>query len=552
MIVSPVTVYFDPSGSSADQGPAANMHVYIDLQSGAMSYLRTDARGVLNYTPSSVPATPRRPPPRIASLDDSRTYRIVISATALPTSPAVADGLQVQVSAGQILVRPHVTVRLTDSAGNGVGNVTCRLSITGSTAGAASTTSVTSNPRGWIFASDRSDGQFTLNSTTHLLKQTADPVPQATLALAPTSPVVVRGALGAIRIALPSSAVGTRVIEWRCEVNHTNPGAAAGSVATIRRPERESQSTFDQSWEGVLCASGVVTTLFVVGVTLRNSGSSPVSAVVHALPPAQSTLVLSVASRTGSAWESGLTEDAEQPLNRAINSFHDTGQHAWNSGNSAITAASPIASGPNRGCEFVETASVAFTSTPRINSLLTNAASAFSRAQDKAYLTQPPPVRVVPGNLYTVGAQGLVNITNITAFSQAMNIGPGVQFRISGHCIDQPRLLAGTRRHEFQDATASHKANCLKARRALDPVRFAEGLVRVPGGAALNFRQLFQARINAIMSAAPTHDVDDETATQAAHAVRFIAGRSILGVNSDNNGTLIGPVWNPATNSQLT
>ena len=42
-----------------------------------------------------------------------------------------------------------------------------------------------------------------------------------------------------------------------------------------------------------------------------------------------------------------------------------------------------------------------------------------------------------------------------------------------------------------------------------------------------------------------------ETQTQTDHVLRFVAGQEILGVNFDNAGALIGPVWNPTTKRML-
>jgi hypothetical protein len=129
--------------------------------------------------------------------------------------------------------------------------------------------------------------------------------------------------------------------------------------------------------------------------------------------------------------------------------------------------------------------------------------------------------------------------------------GEGWSAKTSGHCIDQTRLLAGTQRHEYKDPDKSHKQNCLKARRALDPIKFAEALVQLPGK-TINFLNLVNARATAVINAAPTHDVVDETETRKAGALKFKSGEKILGVNSDNTGTVIGPVWNPTANAELT
>ena len=71
-------------------------------------------------------------------------------------------------------------------------------------------------------------------------------------------------------------------------------------------------------------------------------------------------------------------------------------------------------------------------------------------------------------------------------------------------------------------------------------------------GKTMNFLNLVNSRVTIVINAAPTHDVVDETETRKAGALKFKAGENILGVNSDNTGTVIGPVWNPSANAELT
>jgi hypothetical protein len=294
---------------------------------------------------------------------------------------------------------------------------------------------------------------------------------------------------------------------------------------------------------------------WAAGVTLRASGDQSVSGTVTVQDSPDESLPITVDPRAAAGWESALVENTEQPLVKALAAFHDTGEHRWDASGLRIEPTA-ITEGPNRGCTFVRTATVTFTSSPTINSLLTDPTSAFSQAQDKAYVVSPPPVRAIPRNLYTVGAGGAITISNNDAFAAWMlgrPLRPGESWnaRTSGHCIDQARLLAGTRRHEYRDPDKSHKQNCLKARRALDPVRFSEALVQLPG-ASINLRNTFQARVQAVASAGPTHDVVDEDETRKANALRFKAGQTILGVNFDDTGTLIGPVWNPTRQAEMT
>jgi hypothetical protein len=342
------------------------------------------------------------------------------------------------------------------------------------------------------------------------------------------------------------------VTEWKYDISHTNPGPAATAravTATVTRPATESATTFDQNWQGVICAAGTVKTKFVAGTVVRASGDTAVSAALQAVDPVEITLAVDVSARTGAAWTTTLTEKPVEDLNRAISSFQDTGEHAWDLAFPGLPTATSVAAGPNRGCQFLPSAAATFTSTPRINKALSDATSTFSQAQDKARLIAPAPIRIIPRNLYTVGAGGA--ITQTPPDSIATHFGITGTFMFTPHMIDQPRLLSGTRRHEFEDpGQISHKGNCLKALRALEPVQFAEALVRVPG-ASLNFNTLFQARLTMVSNVAPTHNVVDEAQTKTDHQVRFIAGQQILDVNADNSGNLIGPVWNPTTDQML-
>jgi hypothetical protein len=86
--------------------------------------------------------------------------------------------------------------------------------------------------------------------------------------------------------------------------------------------------------------------------------------------------------------------------------------------------------------------------------------------------------RSFPGISNDVGKKGAITIKDKKAFDAAFNLQAGDTFKDSGHCITQVALLAGTRPLESGDPDRSHKANCLKALRALDPGVFAEAVVQ--------------------------------------------------------------------------
>jgi hypothetical protein len=150
-------------------------------------------------------------------------------------------------------VTPKIAVKITNAAGGPARALACRLTI------GTTTTAVTTSATGWIISNDQSSGAATLAAPTKLLRLATGTAPSAT---------VDRGDNGRINITVPASTVNLHVTDWRYAISHTNPNGAAIN-ATIIRPATEAAATVDQSWEGVLCASGTVTARFVTGVTLR-------------------------------------------------------------------------------------------------------------------------------------------------------------------------------------------------------------------------------------------------------------------------------------------
>lgn len=514
--------------------PAINQHIYIDVTPGSMTPLRSNTQGIIVAAGGQA-----------VTLDDSRDYRIVTSANAI--TPVTAQAATVRVRNQTINVPPHIRIRITNNVGLAQSGMHCILTV------GSQSSNLTTSARGWIWSNDRSAGAVTLNhrpaqrGETKLLKTSGAANPQTSLTVTPSQ--LPRGTQATISITAPAGAVGLRLVEWKYAISHENPGLGRAS-ATVTRPDNENPNTFDDRWAGEICASGTLTAKFAVGVRVRATGAAAVSATVIAAEPAQATVGVTVAGRTGPSWESTLTENAEQALNRAINSYADMGEHEWNSASANLSTSPTINSGPNKGCQYVSSVQSSFTSTPRINPALSNSADTFSQAQGKAYLWEPAPVRVIPTNLYTVvGPEGAIRITNESAFRAWAGAAP--QYRFSSECISAAALLAGTRRHEFNHpAGRSHKENCLKARRALDPAKFAEQLVKVPGG-QLNFQQKFGERRQRVIDAAATHNIVDEPQTRNNHELRFVSGQTIPDVNADANGSRIAPAWNPSTNNYL-
>ncbi|MFN7923846.1 MAG: hypothetical protein U0Q16_27335 [Bryobacteraceae bacterium] len=532
MIQNRVTVVFQPAGgSAADSIPAANRHVYIDVTAGTMTACRTNAAGLLTNTAGA-------PQP----LDDARSYQVVTSATPLSPAPAPSSGVPVRVSGGRIALQPHIAIKVSES-GRPAARLACTLAI------GATSTPVTANANGWILSNDQAVGELKLSSATKLLKLPGSADPAVTIGQ-PQS--ISRGATARFTVNPPAVATEFRVTAWSYLASHTNPGPTASNparTATINRPATEAQSTFSQYWEGTMCASGSLTVRFVVGVSLRASGNGAVAADVTAMDPIAFAADVSVDDRS---WTTNLVENAEAPLTRAIQTFHDTGRHDWNSSAVTITP-TLVGSGPNNGIRFASAATLTLTSSPFVNADVTNASSTFSQAQDKARMASPANVRnqVIPRQFYSVGAAGAITITDEPGLRTHFNL-PTQAFSFTAHCISPADLLTGVQNHEYNHPNdKSHKGNCLKALRALEPVTFIEQTLVLPGVTGVDIQQRFRDRIQTVINAAGTHNIVDESQTQTDHVLRFVANDQIPAVNADSSGALIGPVWNPTTNTQL-
>jgi hypothetical protein len=193
-------------------------------------------------------------------------------------------------------------------------------------------------------------------------------------------------------------------------------------------------------------------------------------------------------------------------------------------------------------------------SSPRINADLLNATSTFATAQGTARLLAPPSLRgrVIPKQFYSTNAAGVVSITNPAGLLAHLGLttDPGISSLLK-ECVSTADLLHHTREHEHTHRSGlSHKTNCKKALRALEPAVFIEAFVDAPGG-AINFDDAFGNRFQEVLNAGVNHTIVDEVATKTAGALRFVAGQSIPNVNLDSGGNS-RPVWNPASNSPLT
>jgi hypothetical protein len=553
-----VHVFFKPP-ESTDEILAASQHLYIDLDSDGpegMMHLLTDTSGtIVDSLQSGTPVL----------LDDFRVYHVLVSAAALLAAPSVSQGVPLQANSGKMTVPAHIAVLVTSDGKAPISGLACTLSV------GSNTTNLSTSNQGWVVSADRSSGAVTIEAAGKATKIATDPTPAATLAIVPTSPA--RGAKAKISITPPSGAFGFKVTDWSYDISHTNPGMSV-STATVTRPTSESASTFDREWEGILCASGKANAKFTQGATVRASGDAAVKATVTALDPLNaSPLNVSVSRRTG--FEAKLTLKPEKSFSKALDGlFLNLGEHAWQpsalpQGQSPVELSLEIGLGPNKGCVFVTTAKLGFSSEPQINALLTNPASGFSKAQDKAYLIAVnninlPTPKIIPRSLYDItppnksntGGAIVFKDATLGAAQSALGLKPtdSISFG-SGHCMPQTDLLDQTRKHEFAGPSdRSHRGNCQKALRALDPGVFAEALVQTPGP-KLDFSALITARAALVASANDSpnagHNVVDEPGSLKAQDLVFTR-ETIPGVNQDDQGQKIGNVWDPVKNVIMT
>jgi hypothetical protein len=486
---------FRPGSVDAEAVPAAGQAVYLDLTPGTMTELATDSNGKL------IPKAGGKP----VDLDESRTYKIVVTPTRLPLPPPASQGDSVQVKSGKILVAPRIAIKLTMGGKTPVTSLDCVLKV------GPKAVNLRSDGAGWVISNDPTPGAVTIGSASKTLKaMSASPLSPSLkvdadedgpgLGYDTEAGGLKRGDTVTFRAVQPPGTVEFKVTEWAYDISHTNPGNSIASTATVNRPAREDPSTFDSGWTGVVCAAGKVRFKWVVGALVRPQGAAAVSTTVLVVDPQEMGASVGVADRGGSDWVSGLTQNAEGSIRKEIHEFEDTGVHAWDTTkDTKLTPAGPLDKGPNRGCKYVQSAAVTFVSSPKINADLLDTNSAFCKAQ-----------------------------TN----------------------IDPAKLLAGTRRHEYRDPDASHKANCLKARRALEPVGFIEAEVKMPG-LKDDLAALFKERIQAVIDAGSTHKVVDEAKTKTSGSLTFKANQEILGVNVDDNGNRLGNVFDPKRNANI-
>ncbi len=532
MIHNRVTVVFQPAGgSAADAINAANQQVFVDLTPGTMTPTRTNASGLL--VSASGAAVP---------MDDSRDYAVLVTPVAPAMPPPATTGTRMRVAAGRLVVQPQIAIHLADPDGRAASRLACTLAI------GATNISVTSGSTGWILSNDQTPGTMTLFAANHLLRTSSAPVPSVTLSLAYTP--VVRGATARINVVAPAGAVNFRVTEWRYALSHVNPGGRT-VTATIARPASESNTTFHQFWEGTMCASGEVRARFVTGCVLRFAGATRVSETVVSMDPQTATLAVTVEARP---WRTTLTELPEGVFTAPINRFEDTGRHDWTPASGRADPTS-VTSGPNRGCRFIEsTTGLAFVSDPRINADVLNLTSPFQSAQGRVYVESPSAVRgqVVPPSLYTVAASGAVHVPDRARLAAYLGVANLALLSVTDECISPADLLANVRTHEYT-GPISHKENCLRALRALEPAVFTEALVDPPGGGTLNFRALLNNRIREVagarLSEEEAHKEVDESATRSAGALRWTSSEI---PDVDLVGGVHRTVWNPAANRRLT
>jgi hypothetical protein len=384
------------------------------------------------------------------------------------------------------------------------------------------------------------------------------------------------------------------VRQWRY------PTVAHGTVV---RPTGD--AGFQTRWSGVMAMSGAVALTYQITPAGGRPGAAQAVRAAVTVADRTGTPWVSPVTLDPEGTLTGMPSPPEQ--------FRQLGRHNVAPPVLPVFTSTPIAGGPNAGLTWVSALTDGtYTSTPRINPDVSTPASAFWRFHldpSRLYFVPTTGARAliplaeysglavtaggvtftVPSweafykahHVYRVTARALTGGTPIvltdamwrlasnarTAAVQAANpadvrtrlgIGPGDGFGVSVapqgswegfRLMPAPAILAGTRSHEYQHATHSHRANFQKMMRALDPQRKLESTVASPS-APVNY----PARVHAWWSEIirPDHELVDEAASRAAE--RFVpAPGSMAGVNTDPaGGAFLGSVWDITHDRQMT
>jgi hypothetical protein len=105
-------------------------------------------------------------------------------------------------------------------------------------------------------------------------------------------------------------------------------------------------------------------------------------------------------------------------------------------------------------------------------------------------------------------------------------------------------LLKYTQRHEYAGKKHSHRANLIKANKALDPRAYAESLISRPKK-RLNLRRLFSNRLKLVQLAGRTHNLVHEQSTKREGNLKFEGTVDMHDINEDDNGVEVGKIWDP-------
>ncbi len=198
-----------------------------------------------------------------------------------------------------------------------------------------------------------------------------------TLTFAPATTLVRGTTLTATINFTPSAGSTLTVVGW---------SYTAGSDV-VNRPAGD--PNFNSSWSGVMAVSGTL------DLTYRIDQGATQGAEQHLRQ------AITVNDRTGTPWESSITERAEAPFSGQPSPpriFSQLGVHQVDGTTLPRVTASAIASGPNKDFTFAASLTAgSYISQPRIHPDLTNPASAFRRFHQAAgllFLVPPTGARV--------------------------------------------------------------------------------------------------------------------------------------------------------------
>jgi hypothetical protein len=383
-------------------------------------------------------------------------------------------------------------------------------------------------------------------------------------------------------------------------LNVTGWTYSTASQGDVKRPATDAD--FQTKWAGVMALSGAVQ----LDYTVTPAGGK-------ATKGAPVKLDVTVGDRTGSPWESSVTDDAEKPFAGQPSPparFNQLGHHD-NTATFPNATGKKIISGPNTSFEYVDSLTQGiYTSSPSIHPDLNNAASAFLKFHQDAsrlYYVAGTARTVIPlteysglksangavtftvpnwevfykkRKMYTLIAKsgtatktlkdewwslipntdaGNPEVTDDSAVRAALGISGQETYKydtaVNGsfegyELMPAAAILPGTQSHEYKHAVHSHRANFHAMMRALDPQRKVESSVSTPSK-SVKFGDQIKGWWAEI--AKPNHELVDEAASKSAGTFQTVSGQSMAAVNTNpDTKAFLGNVWNITQDQKMT